>query len=67
MTQQTEPSFKWTRAAAFIALVNMCALAWRRPDAAAYVYYAHSAVIAYWALGSNGRMALVDAVAKWRK
>lgn len=64
---QTEPSFEWTRKAAFMALTNMVLLPWWRPETPEYVYWAHSAVVAYWALGSNGRMAIVDAVARWRK
>ena len=67
MDKQTEPSFIWTRTAAFIALGNMVLLPWYRPDAPEFVYWSLSAVIAYWALGSNGRQAIVQAVAAWRK
>lgn len=67
MSEQTEPSFKWTRTAAFIALLNMVAYPWFRADTPEYVYWALSAVVAYWALGSNGRQAIVEAVKAWRR
>jgi len=66
MTHQTEPSFKWTRTAAFVALGNMSALPWFRPETPEYVFWSLSIIVAYWALGSNGRMAIVEAVRNWK-
>lgn len=65
--QQKEPSFLWTRWAAFIALANMVWISHAQPAPPEYIFWAHVFVIACWALGSNGRMAIVDAVARWRK
>lgn len=61
---QTEPSFFWTRWAAFISLGNLIALPWFRPETPAYVYYCLLGVIAVWGLGSNGRMALAKYAAE---
>lgn len=60
--KQTEPKFLWTRIAAFLSLANMMVLSHLKPDAPSYVYWAHIIVIGYWALGSNGRMAVLEFV-----
>lgn len=65
--KQTEPKFLWTRTAAFIALANLILLSYINPDAPEYVFWAHIAVIAFWAMGSNGRMAILEFAKNWRK
>lgn len=59
-TQITQPSFFWMRLAAITALLNICGLAWFRPDTPDIFVWVLVIIVLMWGLGSNGREALVD-------
>lgn len=62
----TEPRLLWTRVAAFIALIHAVwyTLSVEAVDANVLTFDAF--VIGCWALGGNGRAAVVDLVRAWK-
>lgn len=56
----TQPSFFWLRMFAIAAMLNICGLAWFRPDTPSIFIWVLVIIVLMWGLGANGREALVD-------
>lgn len=60
----SQPSYKYTRAMAFAAFVHFVVISFR-PETNDIYAQIDLLIILIWAVGSNGREALVDAVKAW--
>lgn len=59
-TQPQQPNFKWLRAFAVIAGLNICGLSWFKPDTPDVFIWVLLGVVLMWGLGANAREAIID-------
>lgn len=56
----TQPSFVWLRTFAIFAMLNLCGLAWFKPEVPEVFIWVLVIIILMWGLGSNAREAVID-------
>lgn len=62
----TEPSLVWTRVLAYFAFFHFASYSLLVGEVSEVVMYFDLAVIICWAVGGNGRAALVDMARAWK-